>query len=107
MAINRFDCLEFGFENIWLHSLFENLYFTGVALRDSPIGLAAYILEKFSTWTNSDWRKLEDGGLQLKYDMADLLDNVMIYWVTASITSSMRLYSETFNKNHYNVGLER
>ncbi|XP_006898116.1 PREDICTED: epoxide hydrolase 1 [Elephantulus edwardii] len=36
----------------------------GCALNDSPVGLAAYILEKFSTWTNSEFRNLEDGGLE-------------------------------------------
>ena len=35
----------------------------GLSLNDSPIGLAAYILEKFSTWTNKSWRDLPDGGL--------------------------------------------
>ncbi|XP_012499801.1 PREDICTED: epoxide hydrolase 1 [Propithecus coquereli] len=36
----------------------------GCALNDSPVGLAAYILEKFSTWTNAEYRYLEDGGLE-------------------------------------------
>lgn len=36
----------------------------GCALNDSPVGLAAYILEKFSTWTNPEFRDLEDGGLE-------------------------------------------
>lgn len=36
---------------------------TGSALNDSPAGLAAYILEKFSSWTNTEFRNLEDGGL--------------------------------------------
>ena len=36
----------------------------GCALNDSPVGLAAYILEKFSTWTKSEYRDLEDGGLE-------------------------------------------
>lgn len=36
----------------------------GCALNDSPVGLAAYILEKFSTWTKSEYRELEDGGLE-------------------------------------------
>ncbi|KAK4877711.1 hypothetical protein RN001_010217 [Aquatica leii] len=66
----------------------------GIALRDSPVGLAAHILEKFSTWTNRDWKNREDGGLELKFKYADLLDNVMIYWVTGCITTSIRLYSE-------------
>ncbi|KAK4877710.1 hypothetical protein RN001_010216 [Aquatica leii] len=74
----------------------------GVALGDSPIGLAAYILEKFTSWTNPEWKNREDGGLNIKFKYEDLLDNVMIYWVTGSITTSMRLYSETINKR--NVG---
>ncbi|XP_056424653.1 epoxide hydrolase 1-like [Hyla sarda] len=70
----------------------------GSALNDSPAGLAAYILEKFSTWTNPDYRQLEDGGLQRKFTMDDLLNNVMIYWVTGSITSSMRFYKENLSR---------
>ncbi|XP_044270184.1 juvenile hormone epoxide hydrolase 2-like [Tribolium madens] len=77
----------------------------GVALNDSPIGLAAYILEKFITWTNPAWRDLEDGGLTKKYTYTNLLDNVMIYWVTNSITTSMRLYAETLNKNQTKLGV--
>ncbi|KAJ4438982.1 hypothetical protein ANN_14936, partial [Periplaneta americana] len=78
----------------------------GVALRNSPVGLAAYILEKFSTWTENEWKSLSDGGLTRKYKLADLLDNVMIYWVTGSITTSMRLYSETFNKAQFALQLD-
>ncbi|KAF5292135.1 hypothetical protein FQA39_LY14090 [Lamprigera yunnana] len=73
----------------------------GVALGDSPIGLAAYILEKFTSWTNPKWQNTEDGGLELKYTYTNLLDNIMIYWVTGSITTSMRLYSESFINNKY------
>lgn len=80
---------------------------TGVALRDSPMGLAAYILEKFSTWTNPSWKSLPDGGLLKKYKLEDLLDNVMIYWLTDSTTSSLRLYSEHFNKKHTALGFEK
>lgn len=36
----------------------------GCGLNDSPVGLAAYILEKFSTWTDVEFRNLEDGGLE-------------------------------------------
>ncbi|XP_069705265.1 juvenile hormone epoxide hydrolase 1-like [Periplaneta americana] len=79
----------------------------GVALRDSPVGLAAYILEKFSTWTNSSWKNLPDGGLTNKYKLEDLLDNVMIYWVTGSITTSMRIYSENYSKAHLALKLEK
>lgn len=74
----------------------------GSALNDSPAGLAAYILEKFSTWTNPDYRELEDGGLNRKYSLDDLLTNVMIYWVSGSITSSMRFYKENFSRDFQN-----
>lgn len=66
----------------------------GVALNTSPIGLAAYILEKFSTWTRYSHKLHSDGGLLRYYSLDQLLDNVMLYWVTNSITSSMRFYKE-------------
>ncbi|XP_034554727.1 epoxide hydrolase 1 [Notolabrus celidotus] len=70
----------------------------GRGLNDSPVGLATYILEKFSTWTSHDFRNLEDGGLTRKFSLDDLLTNVMIYWTSGSITSSMRLYKENFRQ---------
>ncbi|XP_040286492.1 epoxide hydrolase 1 [Bufo bufo] len=70
----------------------------GCGLNSSPVGLAAYILEKFSTWTDPDFRDYEDGGLEKKYTLDDLLTNVMIYWLTGSIVSSMRLYKENLGK---------
>jgi pimeloyl-ACP methyl ester carboxylesterase len=69
----------------------------GAALQDSPAGLAAYILEKFSTWTNKDNRVKSDGGLTDKFTIDELLNDVMIYWVTGSITSSQRFYKETMS----------
>ncbi|XP_059470715.1 juvenile hormone epoxide hydrolase 1-like isoform X2 [Neocloeon triangulifer] len=76
----------------------------GNALANTPVGLAAYILEKFSTWTDNKNRNLPGGGLTEKYKLEDLLDNIMIYWLTGNIASSMRLYSEVFNKRHYAQG---
>jgi len=69
----------------------------GVALNDSPLGLASYILEKFSTWTDRANRNRSDGGLlQPDFPIAldKMLDNICIYWFTGSITSSMRFYKE-------------
>jgi pimeloyl-ACP methyl ester carboxylesterase len=66
----------------------------GAALQDSPAGLAAYILEKFSTGTNHNYRDRSDGGLTEKFTMDQLLDDIMIYWVTGTITSSQRFYKE-------------
>ncbi|XP_072172243.1 epoxide hydrolase 1-like [Diadema setosum] len=66
----------------------------GQGVNDSPVGLAAYIMEKFSTWTNKEWRDLPDGGLTKVWTLDELLTNVMIYWVNGNIASSMRLYKE-------------
>lgn len=63
----------------------------GYGLVDSPAGLAAWILEKFWAWTDNDGQP-EDA---LTRD--ELLDNVMIYWLSASGASSARLYWESFN----------
>ncbi|KAG3258008.1 epoxide hydrolase 1, transcript variant X2 [Ictidomys tridecemlineatus] len=70
----------------------------GCALNDSPVGLAAYILEKFSTWTNSEFRNLEDGGLERKFSLNDLLTNIMLYWTTKTIVSSQRFYKENLGQ---------
>ncbi|GJQ78777.1 Jheh2 [Trypoxylus dichotomus] len=90
----QYILLEFGY----MHLQATKPDTVGVGLNDSPVGLAAYILEKFTTWTDPAWKSKPDGGLKEKFSYVDLLDNVMIYWVTNSITTSMRIYAETFNK---------
>ncbi|XP_070533907.1 epoxide hydrolase 1-like isoform X2 [Ptychodera flava] len=70
----------------------------GYGLTDSPVGLAAYILEKFSGWTNPAYNDLEDGGLEKHFSIDDLLTNVMIYWVNGNIAPSMRFYKESIPK---------
>ncbi|XP_039306492.1 juvenile hormone epoxide hydrolase 1-like isoform X2 [Solenopsis invicta] len=70
----------------------------GTAVSASPVALAAYILEKFSTLTNPEYRLRQDGGLLEKFTLDELLDNLMLYWVTNSLTTSVRLYSEQFTK---------
>ena len=62
----------------------------GYGLTDSPAGQAAWILEKFWAWTDHDGDPLNLLGRD------ELLDNVMLYWVTASAASSARLYWESF-----------
>jgi juvenile hormone epoxide hydrolase len=108
---NKVYPLSTFFSNLMLEMGYMHLQATkpdtvGVGLNDSPVGLAAYILEKFITWTNSEWKNLEDGGLTKKFTYTDLLDNVMIYWVTGSITTSVRLYSETVNKAQMALGVD-
>lgn len=55
-------------------------------LNDSPAGLAAWITEKFHTW--SDCR----GDIENRISKDELLTNIMIYWVTGTINSSFYLY---------------
>jgi epoxide hydrolase len=62
----------------------------GYGLTDSPSGQAAWILEKFWAWTDCD------GHPENVLTRDELLDNVMMYWVTASAASSARLYWESF-----------
>jgi pimeloyl-ACP methyl ester carboxylesterase len=59
------------------------------ALTDSPAGLAAWIVEKFRTWSDCD------GDVERRFTKDELLTNVMIYWVTGCIGSSVRLYYES------------
>ena len=79
----------------------------GTALQDNPVGLAAYILEKFSTWTNSAYRSSTDGGLRKRFKLDALLDNIMIYYLTNSITTSQRIYKEHFSPEQRALQLER
>ena len=74
-----------------------------VGLTTSPAGLAAWILEKFSTATNLNYRDLADGGLFQKYSNDDLLENVMIYWITQTGVTSARLYYENFGRSESNI----
>ncbi|XP_050669369.1 juvenile hormone epoxide hydrolase-like [Leptidea sinapis] len=78
----------------------------GVALSDSPAGLAAYVLEKFSTWVCPDHRYKQDGGLPYRFTKDRLIDNLMVYWTTNTITTSMRLYKETFNSRYMGLRMD-
>jgi len=62
----------------------------GYGLTDSPSGQAAWILEKFWAWTDCN------GHPENILGRDELLDNVMLYWVTATAASSARLYWESF-----------
>lgn len=61
----------------------------GYGLHDSPVGLLAWILEKFHAWGDCA------GDVVGRFGRDDLLTNVSIYWVTGNITSSLRLYCES------------
>jgi pimeloyl-ACP methyl ester carboxylesterase len=60
----------------------------GYGLVDSPVGQLAWIAEKFWSWMDCD------GHPENVLTKDELLDNVMLYWATASGASSARLYWE-------------
>ena len=60
-------------------------------LNDSPTGLAAWIVEKFRTWSDCG------GDVESRFTRDELLTNITLYWATNSIGSSIRLYYESQN----------
>lgn len=61
------------------------------ALTDSPAGLAGWIIEHFQKWSDNT------GNPDQSFSKDELLTNLMIYWATETINSSMRLYYEGMN----------
>ena len=61
----------------------------GYALADSPAGQAAWIYEKFRTWSDCD------GDPETVLTRDEMLDDIMLYWLSNSGASSGRLYFES------------
>lgn len=62
-------------------------------LSDSPSGQAAWIIEKFWSWTDCD------GHPENALTRDEMLDNVMLYWVNGTAASSARIYWESFGRS--------
>jgi len=60
-------------------------------LRDSPIGLAAWLVDKFHAWSDCH------GDIESRFTKDELLTNVMIYWVTGTIETSFLPYWDFVN----------
>ncbi len=60
-------------------------------LNDSPVGLCAWIIERFFAWSDCK------GDLESIFTKDELLSNVTLYWITETIHSSFRLYHESRN----------
>jgi microsomal epoxide hydrolase len=73
----------------------------GYALNDSPAGLAAWLVEKFRTWSDCD------GDVERRFSKDDLLTTIMIYWATGTIGSSIRLYCESARAGTLGVPADR
>jgi pimeloyl-ACP methyl ester carboxylesterase len=58
----------------------------GYGLSDSPVALAAFLYEKIATWTHSG------GDPERVLTRDEILDNITLYWLTNTGTSSSRSY---------------
>jgi pimeloyl-ACP methyl ester carboxylesterase len=57
-------------------------------LNDSPVGLAAWIVEKYREWSDCG------GEVEARFTKDELLTNITLYWVSETINSSIRRYYE-------------
>ncbi len=60
----------------------------GYSLNDSPVGLAAWIVEKYRSWCDCD------GNPETRFSKDELLTTLTIYWATETATSAARYYYE-------------
>lgn len=58
------------------------------ALTDSPIGLAAWIAEKFRSWSDCD------GEIERVIPLDIVLTDISLYWFGSGLNGSLRLYKE-------------
>jgi microsomal epoxide hydrolase len=64
-------------------------------LGDSPVGLAAWILERFYTMSDCD------GNVESRFTKDQLLTNISLYWHTQSVASSFILYYDVLHANAF------
>lgn len=76
--------LRHGF-HLLVHSAAPNSL--GIALDDSPAGLAGWVLPKYREWTDCD------GDLERSVSRRDLCDLLTLFWATGTATSALRLYA--------------
>jgi hypothetical protein len=64
----------------------------GVAMADSPVGTAAWILEKFGKW--ADLPRTIEGGPDIwsKFSEEQLLTNIMLYIAPSSVVTATWIY---------------
>jgi microsomal epoxide hydrolase len=62
------------------------------AMSDSPMGLAAWIVEKMRAWSDCE------GNVEKVFTKDEILTTVMLYWLDSAFSSAIRIYYET--KHH-------
>src|SRR5262249_46743116 len=80
--LHRWEREETGYQ--WIQGTKPQTLAYG--LTDSPVGLAAWIVEKFRTWSDCG------GDVDKRFGKDSLLTNIMLYWVTGAINSSFWPY---------------
>jgi pimeloyl-ACP methyl ester carboxylesterase len=83
----KFDAEETGYGQIQRTKPQTLAY----AHTDSPVGLLAWILEKFWAWSD------HGNDLWQTFNRDRVLTNVMLYWLPGCVLSAARLYYETFH----------
>ncbi|TGQ33382.1 epoxide hydrolase [Mesorhizobium sp. M00.F.Ca.ET.216.01.1.1] len=73
----------------------------GYSLVDSPVGLAAWIYEKFAQWTYSG------GKPERVLTKDEMLDDISLYWLTQSGTSAAQIYWEDHSNNFNAVDIAK
>lgn len=74
-------------------------YTLAYGLTDSPVGMLAWILEKYHEWTFHLPEKQNTEALPETISSKEFLIQVSIYWLTNTISSSIRIYYECLNHN--------
>ena len=88
-----FDHVSFFFKHGLGYALeMGNRPQTLYGIEDSPVGLAAWIIDH-DIWTYRQIARLFDGE-QLGFTRDEILDNITLYWLTKTGVSSARLYWE-------------
>lgn len=92
-AVQQFTAEEGGYRNVQGTKPLS----LAVGLTDSPIGLAAWIVEKFHGWADIQ------AGLESVFDFDWLITNLMFYWAPKSAASSASLYYETAHGADFDI----
>ncbi|MDJ1506114.1 epoxide hydrolase [Xanthocytophaga agilis] len=59
-------------------------------LQDSPVGLLAWLLERWRSWAQT-----ENGNIETAFSKEHMITNAMLYYMTGTVVSSMRFYADS------------
>ncbi len=62
------------------------------ALQDSPIGLASWMLQRRTSWSDCD------GDVERRFTKDELITSFALYWLTGTVSSSLQFYADSFRQ---------